>query len=362
MRIHVDTLIRTTTVVVGLTCLGSATSAQAGDGPRPRTPAEFPEPACMTVVDRSSDPTFAVTYTVALDEPEPTPDEVPDGRRLQFLAFEPPFRTLPLWITTEDVVAAEAVGLVDASKIPDREILANSSDWPADAWARITPDDARIPISQAEAEKGVVWDTSLVAPGTYVISGYTWDPAFNHHSLRWGAIKVVDNLVEPAANLPSVFLPPAAVDVVTAGNEIMLEGCGDALDGSVLHLSWAEVDYANEPTWHPVDGAFPLESGAFVIPFVPPTPAKDAINFAVWLRIELEDPLGRRAIAESPNSFLILPGVAESTDTTGGSTTTADTETTGTQGETGGCNCQTGNPSNPWQWLFILVIIGCTRK
>ncbi|MGB1015554.1 MAG: hypothetical protein ACPG4T_15565, partial [Nannocystaceae bacterium] len=235
--------------------------ARAGDGPRPRTPPEFGEVACMTVVDRSVTPIFELSYSVLQDEIEPTVDEVSDGRRHQFVALGQPFQSLPLWINTADVEAAEAVGLVDASKVPDSEILTQSPQWPADSWTRVTPDAPRIPITQAAASLGVSWDTSDALPGVYVISGYTWDPPFNLHSPRWGALKIIDGQAE-SQNLPAAFLPPNPNNVVYADTNFPVLGCLDALPGSVLRASWAEVRYSGTPQWHVFAEDVPVDTGA----------------------------------------------------------------------------------------------------
>ncbi len=332
--------------------------ATAGDGPRPRTPAEFGEVPCMAVVDRSIDPVFAIDYGVAHDEPVPTEDEVSDGRRLQFLGFKPPFTTLPLWISSDDLQAAEAVGLIDASKVPDTEVLSLSPDWPTDAWTRITPDDARLPITVATAEEDVLWDTTNAAPGTYVISGYTWDPPFNIHSLRWGAVKVVDSTSSEVDNLPATFIPPDPSGVLYAGEPTPIPGCVDALPGSVVRGSWAEVTYSADPIWHGFGEPTDVTSGPVTVEFVPPDPPTETTNFAIWIRFEVEDPLGRVALAQSPTGLLVLPNPQATTTTEQEPPTT---ETSGQEIPEHGCMCRV-RPGTELEFLVWWMVFPVTAQ
>src|SRR5690606_5371137 len=74
-------------VLVSLGWLAPAL-VQAGNGGHPRTPVVWPEDvACMTVVDRAQSAALHLAYAVPYADVELTPDELPDSRRHQFIAF-----------------------------------------------------------------------------------------------------------------------------------------------------------------------------------------------------------------------------------------------------------------------------------
>lgn len=231
-------------------CVAVPAVAFAGNGLEPRTPVDWPDDAaCLTVVDRSESAMVHMDYGIPFEDPEITPDEVADSRRHQFIAFcrdHSREEFLPIWLSWKDVDAAAAKALIDPMLLEDENVLETSTVW-KDCWFRITPDDARRPITFAEAMKGVDWDTTALAAGAYVVQGYTWEPTFNIYSQRPGIVHVVDGpdlaAVGPAAAVSTV------IDFMFAEDTLMLEGCTRALPGSTLSGYWSHTGGALE--WMP---------------------------------------------------------------------------------------------------------------
>ena len=220
--------------------LALPTLARAGNGVHPRTPVDWqPAPACMTVVDRTIDTKLVLTYTIPYEDTVVTADEVADSRRHQFLAFcrghsrqEP----LPVWLSNADVAVAAAKSLLDPADVKPEDVFETNAEW-QDCWFRITGDDQRRPITFAEAAKPVVWDTTLLPVGPYVIAGYTWEPAFNIWSERIGVVKVIDD-PDPSMSPPALALTNG--EEIKFGNEVLsLVGCLDAMDGSTIAGYWS---------------------------------------------------------------------------------------------------------------------------
>lgn len=292
-------------------CVTVPAVAVAGNGLEPRTPVDWPDDtACLTVVDRSESAMVHFDYGIPFEDPEITPDEVADSRRHQFIAFcrdHSREEFLPIWLTWKDVDAAAAKALIDPMLLEDENVLETSTVW-KDCWFRITPDDARRPITFAEAMKGVDWDTTALAAGAYVVQGYTWEPSVNIYSQRPGIVHVVDGpdlaAVEPAAAVSTI------IDFMFAEDTLMLEGCTRALPGSTLSGFWSHTGGALE--WMPFAEEVAIDGETFVLPFSPP---EDAVQKTVALRIDVTDPMQRTFSAYPSNLLTILPG-------SGGGTTT----------------------------------------
>lgn len=367
--------------------------AGAVDGLRVRTPVVWEDAPCMSVVDRSVDPVVHLAYTIPFEDTEVTPDEVADGRRHQFFALcrdHDPTDELPSWISEADVAAAEALGLVDPGTITGDAILDLNRAWQGCAL-RITADDERRPITFAAAAEGVDWDTSAVEPGAWVVEGFTHDPAFSVWSPRPGVIKVVDDLAPEASGPAAAVLNDEAV--VDPGEAVPIEGCVSAMEGSTLELRWAEV---GEERWHTAIVDEPVRGEAFTIDLVlPPEMAGQSAR----VRVEAEDPQGRRTTAYMSELVIVLPappscepdGCGTTGDDEGPQDTGAD-ESTGPGGETsgatgsmptgsgggsstgpaavddgtgaGGCGCtQRGAPTGWWTTSpWLLVLLGARRR
>jgi len=249
-------------------------------------------------------------YGIPFEDPEITPDEVADSRRHQFIAFcrdHSRGEFLPIWLTWTDVDAAAAKALIDPMLLEDEDVLETSTVW-KDCWFRITPDDARRPITFAEAMKGVDWDTTALAAGAYVVQGYTWEPSVNIYSQRPGIIHVVDGpdltAVGPAAAVSTV------IDFMFAEDTLQLEGCTRALPGSTLSGYWSHTGGALE--WMPFAEDVVVDGETFMLPFAPP---EDAVQKTVALRIDVTDPMQRTFSAYPSNLLTILPGSSGGTTT-----------------------------------------------
>ena len=292
-------------------CVAVPAVAFAGNGLEPRTPVDWPDDtACLTVVDRSESAMVHFDYGIPFEDPEITPDEVADSRRHQFIAFcrdHSREEFLPIWLSWKDVDAAAAKALIDPMLLEDENVLETSTVW-KDCWFRITPDDARRPITFAEAMKGVDWDTTALAAGAYVVQGYTWEPTFNIYSQRPGIVHVVDGpdlaAVGPAAAVSTV------IDFMFAEDTLMLEGCTRALPGSTLSGYWSHTGGALE--WMPFAEGVAIDGETFVLPY---SPSEDAVKKTVALRIDVTDPMQRTFSAYPSNLLTILPGSSDGTTT-----------------------------------------------
>lgn len=335
--------------------------AHAGNGTHPRTPVLWePAPACMTIVDRTESPIVEFVYTIPYEDKDPTADEVETSRRHQFLAFcrghsvqEP----LSMWLSQADLemAADNDPPLIDPATVPADEILDTSPEWMG-CFYRITADADRRPITFAAAAEPVVWDTTDLPIGPYVIDGYTWEPPFNIYSLRNGVVKVVDD-PDPAAS------PPAAAVSNQQGEEIVWQtemlrvyGCASAMDGSTITGYWARTD-------NPVDGQ-PLEWNAFEadtpvtgdeweLMFAPPL---EAAGELIALKVTITDPMDRTFDAHMDRLVSVLPGSPPSSESDGdscdgmgfiadpgcGSEATGDAASSGDDADTGSASAASG--------------------
>lgn len=279
-------LLITAATAVALTV---SASARAGNGIHPRTPAEFPAPPCMTIVDRSVDPIAHIDYTIPLEDTELTADEVADSRRHQFFALcrdHSQQEGLPYWITQADIDAADAKGLIE-QMIPDEQIFEKSATW-ADCWHRVNADDDRRPITFEMAAMGVDWDTSAIPAGPYVIRGYTWEPALNLWSFRSGVIKVVDDPDDESLTPPAAAIT-TTTEIVYKNEDLVVEGCVDALAGSTATLLWADTA-ADTLAWQVYASDVPIEGDGFSIAL---TPYDEIIDKTVAIRVDVTDPQDR---------------------------------------------------------------------
>ena len=280
--------------------------ALAGNGLEPRTPVAWPEDTgCLTVVDRAQGAMLHMDYGVPFEDIGATADEVVDSRRHQFVAFcrdHSREEFLPIWLTWKDVDAAAAKDLIDPMTVDDEEVLETSTVW-KDCWFRITPDDARRPITFAEAAKGVDWDTTTLLAGAYIVQGYTWEPWVNIYSQRPGVIQVVDGpdlaAIGPAAAVAT------KLDYTFAEDPFVLEGCARALPGSTLSAYWAITGGGDGLTWAAFVEDVPLDGESWELPFLPPPVASGE---TVALRVDVTDPMQRTFSAYPLTLLTVLPG------------------------------------------------------
>lgn len=336
-------------VAIAIALLPAA--ASAGNGLKPRTLVQWVDAPCMTLVDRSAEAVLHVPYAILVEDPAPgesiTEDEVPDSRTHQFFAFSreaDPIDILPSWITDADVAAAVAAGIIMQGAIDPDNILEDVPAWDG-AWIRLTPDDARRPITFEMAEQGVDWDTAGAPIGVYNLQGYTWEPEINVWSARDGVVKVHDG--DPDAAGPAVALEQIDLILYRNGSAV-LTGCIDAPADTTVIGEWTRVE-ANTPLSWEAFGEAGIDGGTLEIEFAAP---EGAAGGFVALRLVATSPSGQsytaymRALAsvlleddpeacDEGGGFVGMPGCADSgSDSDGGSGggTTAEPGSTGSGG------------------------------
>ncbi|PCC72037.1 MYXO-CTERM domain-containing protein [Nannocystis exedens] len=370
--------------------LGLPGLAHAANGGHPRTPVVWPDGvACMTVIDRSQSSTLQFDYAIPYEDTELTPDELPTSRRHQFIAFcrdDSPQTPPPVWLSWTDAnlwLDWAAEKMIDAAVIEDDDVLETHPLY-KDCFVRITADDERRPITEAEAMKPVVWDTTGLPAGAWRIDGYTWEPELNRWSRRPGVVHVVDD-PDPASAPPAAALTNPEGAFVFPGESYVLEGCARAMPGSTITGYWALADTLE---WQQF-ASEPLTGESISLAFTPPP--EIAPDFVV-LRVDITDPM-QRTYSTYPVSLLsVLEPAGTSTGGcsdsgsflqgdetcgTSGSTTDGDTPTTdasagpgastsssstgdeattapGTGTEPSGCGCRSGGGSAGWAALLLL--------
>jgi MYXO-CTERM domain-containing protein len=352
--------------------------ASAGDLGVAGTPLIHKGQTCLTLVDRAQDPVVHLGYTIPNNDLCLTEDEPADGRTHQFIAFcrdEPAAYRLPAWLTWSEVQVNIDAGRVPADAIPQTDVL-ESNPRHDGCWRRITADADRRPISCAAARPGVDWDTSDLAPGAYVVAGYTYDPPLHAWSRRRGAFKIFDGDRDAA---------PPAVAIATAeafpwkNQSVRLGVCADAQDGSTITASWAKS--AADPVWTVFLADEPVPGATFEIDFLPP-PEQAGVELTV--RVEIEDPLGRVAVAHMAGEVLSQtiedPNAGESSTTDASDTGIADepfdfcrdnpkaddlppcaTPGPSEPTEPTGCGCASTSGS-PWLALVLLLLRARRRR
>lgn len=315
----------------------------------------------MTVVDRGADPVLHLSYMVPLDDLDRTEDEPPDSRTHQFFAFSIPFRTLPNWIGDADLQSAAEFDLIDPAAIPDHDILERSPAWPAGSWDRITADDARVPITLAQAEQGVQWDTTGVDAGTWIVAAYTWEPPTNLWSERWGAVRIVDGTQTAG---PSFFLQPFDGAVVRVGQLHVMRACIEFEESASVTAYWAEEVYQGELEWIPFEEGTPVqEAGPHDIRFLPPP---EAAGRVLRFRVDVEDAQGRVFTTWSTSTVAVVEAPPEDPGTDGEETTGSDGATGDGDGDPagGGGGCSVNDPvgASPWLPLVALVVAPVVRR
>ena len=297
---------------VGLLVLLSSRAAQASNGIHPRTPVVWePAPACMTVVDRSVEAKLELKYTIPYEDLRPVDanDEVDDSRRHQFIAFcagHSPQQPLPVWLSEADVVAASTVDIITPEDLGPEAILETNSTW-KDCFTRITADDARRLITFAAAKEPVVWDTTGLAAGAYIVSGYTWEPVFNIWSERAGVVKVIDD-PDPSKSGPAMAITNKE-EIKYADEVLTVTGCVDAMDGSTVTGYWAltDDDTLDVLEWMPFAADTPVVGDSFELPFMPPP---ESVGEQIAIKAEIVDPMDRKYTAHMSELASILEGSA----------------------------------------------------
>lgn len=348
--------------------------ASAGNGAKLRTPVIWDPGACMTIVDRSADPLLHLAYSVGREDPpagQTLPAaEVSDSRTHQFLAFSaenPDFFFLPNWITYADVASAAAKYLVDPADVDPEDVLETNPEW-SDRFLRITADDDRRPITFDTAALGVDWDTSAAPAGTYVVQGYTYEPAFNIYERRPGVVKLIDG------GPPEDYAPAVALEreelLIYRNSVVTLRGCADAMDGSVLTAEWALLQ--PEPQWVPFVADLKVENGDLELEFVPPA---ELVGAQGLLRATVRDPMGREYTTHALQAIEVLDeddpnacstacdGTGTGDGTSSDGTTDSGDSTSGAPAddEGGGCGCA-HEPRSANMIALLPLILALSRR
>lgn len=319
---------------------------RAANGAKPRAAVLWSDAPCVQVVDRSQTPTLHFDYAVSqqelVDGEMRTSDEVDDSRTLQFFAFRSQRyeHVPPTWITQADIDrAAVKDPEVHPADVDPVEILAGGPVFTADEWLRITPDDARLPIDDAQAAMGLDWDLADVPAAPWLVWGYTWEPVRNRWSPRWSLVKVIDDAGSADAAGPAVLLLPNE-QILTAGEPYTPKGCVDAPAGSTLTLEWGVVLGTAEPQWEPLVEDEPVDSGDLTLTVEFP---EDAAMHNVHLRATIRDPKGRTYTAFTSKQLSIMPGAG------------------GDDGGGDGCGCDL-EPRTKAPWLAVVIAFGLRRR
>jgi hypothetical protein len=327
-----------------------------------RTPVDWSGAPCLTVIDRSVDgPIYPLTYAIPFEDTMLSEDEPPDSRRHQFFAFcrDHYFEDqLPNWIslTDLDVAVGLGLGLYDGIDL-EYDVLDQAQRW-QDCFMRINADDERRPITFAAAAEPVAWDTGSLAPGTYVVEAYTWEPWFNRWTEHPGVFRIIDD--------PSAAHPPAAAltfpeQVVMVGDQATLSGCVDAMPGATMDLAWALGGSGVDPQWQVFASDLPVRNGSFTIPFAGPEPA---IGHYLLVRLDVEDSLGRGWTAYSSEYIGVIGKPPTPTDSGDESEDDGGSEESGEPatddpGAAAGCACQVGPRAEPLAsfWPIMLIMV-----
>lgn len=331
----------TLALVVGTVACIAARPAAATDGIRQRSLVVWSDVACMTVVERDVDPTVALPYGISFEDTDHTADEVETGRRHQMIGLcrqYSPQSPLPVWLSQADLDDAASVGLLDPDDPDPPEVLDELSQW-ADCVVRIVADADRRPITQAAAAEGVVWDTTGIARGGWIVEGYTWDPPFNQWAPRPGVVAVFDDA--GAADNPPVAAISTGELSIYAEDTATIEGCVVAAQGSTMTASWALTVPGDEQQWETFAVDEPVEGSAFGLAFTPP---EATVGGFANIRVAVTDPMDQTYTAYMRAPVAVLPGGGGCNDSGGGflgdpgcdpdttAGTTADTATAGTTG------------------------------
>lgn len=360
--------------------------AHAGNGSHPRTPVDWSGAPCMTIIDRSQGAVYPLAYAIPYEDTDVTPDEVADSRTHQFFAYCRDRHLediLPGWITEADVQAAVIMGLGTLDLVDlELDVLENAPDW-AGCWSRITQDAERRPITFEAAADPVMWDTSMLGAGTYVVDGYTYEPWYNLWSPHPGVFKIVDD-PDPAASPPAAALT-FAEQTVNWGDDAHITGCVDAMDGATMTLWWSNGNINGEPNWEPFAEDMPAPSGSFDVTFVPPI---EAASNSVMIKLDIVDPMNREWTAYSRAYIAVVEDVGDEGCDTGtfvSNPCDTDTETdagseSGEAGgsETGpgagasdgdgdgdgeaGCNCSSRESTRTAGLLLLVLLCGRARR
>lgn len=309
---------RASAIGLALGVLLAPRAGSAANGSKPRVSVVWSDAPCATVVNRSETATVHFDYVVPLEDLGPlTDDEVEDSRTHQFFAFTRldyaavgTAQRLPPWIGQADI---DRAALVDPEVVPANieaiDVLETTTRFEPAEWLRITADDARVPISDAQAAMGVDWDVTAVPPGVYSIWGYTWEPLTNLWAGRPGFVKLVQSAALADDVGPAIALLVDNGEVTTGVPHPVL-GCADVPAGSTVTIEWGIAPGPIEPAWELLIEDAPIETGALAIAIELPARAVEGQvgQTLVRLRATVTDPEGAQHVAYSPGAYQVVAG------------------------------------------------------
>ena len=287
-----------TVAALGFVCL-SAPLARAGNTEHPRTPVLWPDSPCIHTVNRAADPLFVFDYAIPFEDTFLSVDEFEDSRTHQFIGFcrqwpagQPP----PRYVSVFDLERAIESGFEEVIELGNPESTLETSEVWAGCWTRITADDARRPITFAAADEPIVWDTSGIAAGTWLVAGYTWEPQYNLWSRAPWVVRVIDE-DPPAQPVQAAGTIADTDDSLYFDESLEIPLCVDAMAGSSVTLEWVAAN-ADPAVWSAVASSELRVAGAqsLSFTFAPPEPSWGA---TVLLRATVEPPEGAGYIAHA---------------------------------------------------------------
>jgi hypothetical protein len=293
--------------------------------PAPAEAPDFGMPPCISVVDVSKQSSIEIAYTLAMDDTAFGPLDIPmpDAKTHQFFAFSgamfsdatayqiAPFDPavsdpieLPLWINENDVMraataSADVTGaMFSAADIPQDEMLAKNSAL-AGRFMRITADDARVPITLAQAKTSVHWDLAGVAAGAYTFAAYIFSPPYNGWAPRPGLLKVKD----AQHDLPAAVIDPIN-DFVFSYQGRKVSACVDAPSGTQLAVA---VRFEEHPELGYIDALAPRDASTGPVALCVRNPMPE-LSGSLRVRFTLTAPDGTTTEQYSPDHVTALSG------------------------------------------------------
>ncbi|MGH1346500.1 MAG: hypothetical protein ACRBN8_33345 [Nannocystales bacterium] len=364
--------------------------ASASNGAGQRTPPIYPLAACITEVDRSTDPVFHLDIGLPREDFMVTDDEPEDSRRLQFFLvcedIHPELQDLPNWVTVAEAEDAVARGSLDGMP-PDEDILERRDDL-QDCVFPMNTSDERIPITCDATQAGLDFDTSAIPLGNYVVRGYTYEPPLNLWSERRGVVRISDG---PDTGPATIGLRTPSLDgmQLRPDSPFPIRGCvSGTTDAALQWASLIDLGGANDDAaWQTL--ATVTGEGSFEVEFNPPS---QALGQPLLIRGVTGPQASASWIDHAEGTFLVFgdgglsdepfgepveicgffdPSVfpempPSSGDDTGGELTDTDgeTEAGSADADRAGCACssvgQGGRGGGPATWL-LLAALGVLR-
>lgn len=329
----------------------------ASNGNKPRVQVRWPDQAeCISTFDKATQSVVNVNYGFEGPDdlrPDDTKDEVQDSRRHQFFAscrHRHRQEIFPRWISRADFERAKAFGFPIVDPGP-RGILDSNPDW-SQCVRRIQPDHARLPITQAQAQAGFIWDIQDIPTGTYIIDAYTWEPPENlwTHPSRPGAIRIWDSRKESGPPPAAAIRAKASIGYI--GQPQKIRGCIAAGPGATVSWSVSPLPPLGvAPTWVDQGPATAASNGAIEWTFTPPAPPNPSLGVSKWMvRLHVQEPDGRSYDAYSRADLLVLNPSVD-----------AEFVYEPPPKPDPGCSFTRPTPSS-WCWLALLLLAPARRR